>query len=84
MNVREFFFYARRMVGVTVVGVGGAYAWRYLRGRQKRRLDQLRYERETKRLPTLEEWDAMNLGRGEFSLRVSREKDADLMKLERG
>ena len=28
------------------------------------------HEIETKKLPTLEEWDAMNLERGEFSIRV--------------
>jgi adenylosuccinate synthase len=55
MNVREFFLYARRMVGATGVGLGGAYAWRYVRRRQKRRLDHLSYEKETKRLSTLKE-----------------------------
>ena len=53
MSVREIFLYARRMVGAIGVGVGEAYAWTYVQKRQKRRLDQLRYEKETKKLPTL-------------------------------
>jgi hypothetical protein len=68
----NFFLYTRRVACVTGALFTGGYAWRYIRTRQKKRLDQMRYDHVTKNLPTLEEWDSM--GKGERYL-VCRELD---------
>lgn len=51
----NFFIYAQRIAGVTGALVTGGHAWRYVQTRQKKRLDQMRYDHITKKLPTLEE-----------------------------